>query len=272
MNILIFPVLLVFSAAWAAGAADPADTAKPVQSCDMSVIEPAFARKNWKTKDGKEWTAIKMENGFALCLFSSRYLLFNENIDSILSVEEESGGIVVAFRGKPARTYFVNSQDLLSKSLPYRGCPAEKIYWASVTYDKNVSTKAAIVILHIGSSIDKQLDAVLSRFASQSPFWSNPNIRKEIKRWALEEKGKETWGSLNDFEPQVRLLLDIPGALATEVVRENVPGEEKQSTIVSVPDVEVARFICGDDLHAGEKSPHKILTTADLLPLLDEER
>ncbi|MFH1619858.1 MAG: hypothetical protein ABIG11_08130 [bacterium] len=271
MNTMVFILSLIIAPAFfrPAQGAEPETAKAPVkpEACDMSVVDPAIAKKNWKSADGKEWTALKMDNGFALCLFSDRYMLFKEGIGSLSSVSVENGEISVMMSAPAKHSYLVNAADFIYAALPYRGFPCESAYWARLDYESPASTIAAAVTFRTGSSPGQRLEKVLRRFAAANSLWSNPEVVKKAAQWLMEERGKESLESLRNFEPQVKLIMNVsvppPGASAqsTATVKGQTADKSAQAPVSS--GIDAASFICGDPAHYTEKSPHKSFNTAD---------
>ncbi len=249
-----------------AGPAKVAQTDK-INECDMSVTDSSSTKKNWKSADGREWTAISMEEGFALCLFSNRYLIFDSKPEDVLSIGLNKGNLEISFGSSKeniALTYLTAANDIFSKIAPYRGYPAEDIYWARAQYDLPGSTKASGAVYRIGSEVSERTDIILARFAKDSMLWKNADSAvKRLKSWINEEKAKENWTSLRDMEPQVALTLNLPEykAPAAQAVRPQMQAPRFD------PKAKAAKFSCGDKMHAGNNSPHKILTVNELFPV-----
>lgn len=253
------------------------------ESCDMSVIDPVLAKKNWKSPDGREWTVLKMDDGFAVCLFSSRYLIFRENRDNLISINAEGGDLEVEVSSAGVRTVFlINTADLLANAVRYRGYPLESAYWGRARYEAAGSAGPSILIYRAGVLPQERTRALLRRFASGNYFWSNPDAAKRLESWLLEERGKESWTALKDFDPHVKLMLNLPEppppapAPAEEPKKKKKKKDAEKENVIPpaapapfvMPKVDAAVFICGDPLHDGDKSPHRTLDTEELYSII----
>src|SRR3989339_1177274 len=133
-------------------AVQPVKKSATAADCDISVIEPSI-RKEWKSNKGHKWTTIQMNDGFALCVFSNRYVLFDGTPDSFESIRPEKDDIIMdlgSVGGKVAMTWMLDIAKMMAESQPYRGYKAEAALWATAYYDDPDSDAASSVVYKAG--------------------------------------------------------------------------------------------------------------------------
>jgi len=205
---VVFFLSLLFGGAVAAQTAEP-----EINACDRSVLTPeSRAKSGWTSQSGGPWVAFNMEKGFALCLYSDRYLVFSEKLKGLESVSVSTQTLTVrASSSSGMKTdYIFNIAGLASAIEPYRGESATLLASARIMYAEGADAPSGVFIPLSAGRPDAGFSDSCLRYAGDNWLWANKSVMARFKAWVSERLSKKKPHELEDCSLYAGLKLDIP--------------------------------------------------------------
>lgn len=228
----------------AACAASAADTGKPAANlCDLSAIPPDAPRKTVISPNkGPRWTALGMDSGGAVCLYSSRFVVFRENYQEFKGADADDMLKTYFARGNEHITYIFSPQKLLSFVSPYRGEAASRLYAVRAVYGD--STRASLLRADIrgGGDFDKNWKYFRKTSLAKHWLWENPKARAKLNKWLASEISAKR-SAPPDCVPAAEILTAVPESYLSGYRAEKAKNR-KVKAVSAKYQIVVARAVC----------------------------
>jgi hypothetical protein len=183
-----------------------------------------------------------MDSGSALCLYSSRYLIFRENYTEFKGADADAGLRVYFTRKKEHIAYHFFPQKLLSSVPPYHGEAAERFYSVRAVYADAQRSSLLSGSVTAGKDFDINWRYFSKLALEKHWLWDNPKVKAKLSKW-LDSEIKKKPVSAEECAPAAELLVDIPNSYLDGYRAETAPNR-KLKHISAKYSIVVARAVC----------------------------
>ncbi|HOX22612.1 MAG TPA: hypothetical protein PLL10_04040 [Elusimicrobiales bacterium] len=241
----IFLLFLLFPSCVFAAPAVPLPEIE-INACDRSVIgAESKAKSGWTSASGLSWMVFNMDQGFAVCLYGDRYLVFPENMKALDSISVSSDTLSVRLSGQAGgkTDYFFRKLALWSVMEPYRGQGAVFVSPARITYSSDGKTP---IRGHVAAErLDAGFNSWYGFVTGDNWLWSNAKVLRQLKAWVTARLAARKAAEREGCVAGVGLMLDIPRSRLPKYleVTAHRKGKEPVAEIFRTP---AAELVCED--------------------------
>ncbi|MDD4004878.1 MAG: hypothetical protein PHW69_06700 [Elusimicrobiaceae bacterium] len=231
-----------------------------INVCDLSALGKDNAVRTLHDRNARAWVAFSGADATALCLYTSKYLLFPEPLKTLARVTATDTELTAEFSSAGAVTaYHIPLAGLNARIQPYRGETAGLLF--SYLTVARPGAGPSLVGVQPDSGFSANFKTALGDYAKTNWLWNSEKVRKNVAA-AVETMRKKTPGpELQACAPKAEIRLAFSRAYLSKYIDAVA---RKDKTVLAAFSRPAVTFVCTGPNH-GSQPPRTVLTLAALL-------